>query len=119
MKKILYYVLLGAISATFLVASYSKLTANPGAEAAFTTAHLPIWFMYFIGVAEACGVVGLWIKRLTIAAACGLFIILAGAIIITAIYVSVPEALFPLVTATLLGVIVWLHCKNRAIAAPL
>jgi len=110
-QKIIYYVLLVIVSVLFLVASYSKLTANAGAEASFTLAHLPIWFMYFIGIAELLGAIGLWIRCLQIYAATGLFIILAGAIVITAVFVSVPEALFPFGTAIFLGIILWLQNK--------
>ncbi|MDD5318546.1 MAG: DoxX family protein [Candidatus Pacebacteria bacterium] len=109
-QKVIYYILLVLVSAIFLVSAYAKLTGNASAEAAFTVAHLPIWFMYFIGVAELCGAVGLWIRSLQIYAASGLFIILAGAVVVTAIYVSVPEALFPLGTAIALGII--LKCRG-------
>jgi uncharacterized membrane protein YphA (DoxX/SURF4 family) len=117
-KKVIYYVLLVLISGLFLVASFSKLTGNPGAEAAFTVAHLPVWFMYFIGVAEVLGVIGLWIRSLQIYAASGLLIILAGAIIVTAAYVSAPEALFPFATGIALAIAVRLrHSTARQPAA--
>jgi hypothetical protein len=115
-QKIVYYILLVLVSGLFLVASYAKLTGNAGAAASFTVAHLPIWFMYFIGVAELLGVIGLWVRPLAVYAASGLFVILAGAIVVTAVFVSVPEALFPLVTAIVLGIIVKLG-KKRAFPA--
>jgi uncharacterized membrane protein YphA (DoxX/SURF4 family) len=111
-QKIIYYILLVLVSALFLVASYAKLTGNSGAEASFTMAHLPVWFMYFIGAAELLGVIGLWIRCLQIYAATGLSIILAGAVVVTAAFVSVPEALFPLATAIALTAIVWLRNKS-------
>lgn len=116
-QKIIYYVLLVLVSGLFLVASYAKLTGNAGAAASFTMAGLPVWFMYFIGAAELLGVIGLWIDRLHAYAAAGLFIILAGAVVVTAVFVSVPEALFPIGTAVALGAIVWLHGKKKAVAA--
>jgi putative oxidoreductase len=116
-QKIVYYVLLVAVSALFLVAAYSKLTANPGQEAAFTVAHLPVWFMYFIGVCELLGVIGLWMPKLQKLAACGLSVILVGAIVVTAVFVSVPEALFPLVTLVVIWVVVKLGKKGTAASA--
>jgi len=116
-QKIVYYILLVIVSALFLVASYSKLTGNAGAEAGFTLAGLPVWFMYFIGTAELLSVIGLWIARLQRYAATGLSIILAGAVVVTAVFVSIPEALFPLATAIALAAIVWLHGKKMSAPA--
>lgn len=115
-QKIIYYILLIIVSALFLLASYAKLTGNAGAEADFTIVHLPVWFMYFIGIAELLGAIGLWIRCLQAYAAAGLSIILAGAVVITAAFFSVPEALFPLATAAVLGIIVWLHNKKAPVA---
>lgn len=111
-KKIIYYILLVLISALFLFSGYSKLSGNPMVEAGFAVAHLPIWFMYFIGAAEVCGVIGLWIPKLLKLAAWGLFIILAGAVVVTAIFQSVLFAVFPLVTAIILGIILKLSNKK-------
>lgn len=110
-QKTVYYILLIAVSALFLLAAYSKLTANPGAEASFTVAHLPIWFMYFIGICEFLGVIGLWIRSTQIWATAGLSIILLGAIVLTAAYFSVLEALFPLGTLVAMWIVVKLGKK--------
>ena len=92
--------LLGGI--TKLLMDSATLTADSG---------LPAAFLLFIGVCETLGALGLilpWAlnirRELTpIAAAC-LVIIMIGAVITTALTMSVVAALFPLVTGVLLAV---------------
>ena len=117
--KIAFYILLVLTSALFLFTSYDKLSGDPMAKAGFAVAHLSVGFMYFIGVCELLGAIGLWIPKLRNWAAAGLFIILAGAVITTAIFVSAVEALFPLIAAVLLALVVWLgNKKHSAPTAP-
>jgi len=110
--KVIFYILLVITTATFLFTSYDKLSGDPMAKAGFAVAHLPVWFMYFIGVCELLGAIGLWIPRLRNWAAAGLFVILAGAIVTTVIFVSVPFALLPLIVAILLALVIWLGNKK-------
>jgi hypothetical protein len=104
------------VSALFLFSAYSKLSGDPMAIAGFAQAHLPIWFMYFIGIAEVLGAIGLWVKKFRTWSIYGLIIILAGAIITTAIFVSLPMALFPLIVAILLGIISWLNKIKNSVS---
>jgi putative oxidoreductase len=115
-QKITYYILLVLISLLFIGASIPKLISSPQAIEGFSVAHLPIWFMYFIGVAEIVGVIGLWVRKYAAAAAYCLMIILAGAIITTAIFVSVVEAILPLVAAIILAIVLKLGKKRGAVA---
>jgi len=120
-QKIAYYILLALTSALFLFSGWSKLSAVPEAVQGFQVAHLPIWFMYFIGVCEMLGAIGLWLalgsnrtaRKLAEWAAYGLFIILAGAVVVSAVFVSVTTALFPLIVGIILWLVVWLG-KKRA-----
>jgi uncharacterized membrane protein YphA (DoxX/SURF4 family) len=119
-QKIAYYILLVLTSVLFIFSGYSKLVAVPQAVAGFQTAHLPIWLMYFIGVCEILGAIGLWMalgsnriaQKLATWATYGLFIILAGAVVVSVIFVDVPTALFPLVVGLVLWTIVWLGKKR-------
>ena len=123
-QKITYYILLVLTSALFLFSGFSKIAAGPEVVQGFQVAHLPIWFMYFIGACEMLGAIGLWLalgsnrtaRKLAELAAYGLFVILAGAVVVSAIFVSVPTALFPLLTAVILWIIVWLGKKRAALA---
>lgn len=111
-QKIAYYVLLILISLNFIAAAIPKLTNNDQAVQGFISAGLPLWFMYTIGVGELLGVIGLWTKKFFRYAYEGLFLVLLGAIGTTFAFVSHVEALFPLITAILLGLLVWLHNKK-------
>lgn len=116
-QKVIFYILLVIITALFLFTSYDKLSGDPMAKAGFAVAHLSVGFMYFIGVCELLGAIGLWIPKLRNWAAGGLFIILAGAIVTTAIFVSIPMVLFPLIAAVILALVVWLGNKNKVEAS--
>ncbi len=105
-QKIAYYILLVLISLGFLFAAYPKLVANPMSVAGFAQAHLPIWFMYVVGICEVLGVIGLWIRRTAMYAAGGLFIILAGAIVVTLIFSPPLLAIAPVLFAVVLFFVV-------------
>lgn len=74
---------------------------------------IPLWFIYFIGVAETLGAIGLvvpWLtgikKYLTPLAALGLFIIMIGAVSITLI--GQPSvAAFPLIVGILCAIVAY------------
>lgn len=116
-NKVVYYVLLVLVSALFLFAAYPKLVADPAAVQGFAQAHLPVWFMYFIGICELLGVIGLWITKTQKWAAWGLLIIMAGAVITTVIFQTVGMAILPLVVGIVLWYILHLN-KKRGAAAP-
>jgi putative oxidoreductase len=122
-QKISYFVLLAITSALFVFTGYSKLASVPQVVQGFQVAHLPIWFMYFVGICEILGAIGLWFgvasnatsRKISLWAAYGLYIILAGAVITSAMFVSVSSAVFPLLVGVIIGVIVWLGNKRTAI----
>jgi len=111
-QKVVYYVLLVIISALFLFSGISKLFPSQMVITGFAVAGLPIWFMYLIGVGEVLGGIGLWVRPVFRYAYEGLFIILIGAIGVSAAYVGLLTAIFPLVVAILLGIIVLLNAKR-------
>ena len=108
LQKITYWTLLTLISLAFIMAGVTKIAAEPMVVAGFTIAHLPIWFMYFIGVAEILGAIGLWIPKLSRYAMGGLTIILVGAIVVTAIFQSVALAFMPFAYILIFGIILWM-----------
>jgi uncharacterized membrane protein YphA (DoxX/SURF4 family) len=112
-QKVSYYVLLVMTSLLFLFAGYSKMVGVPAQIQSFTVAHLPIWFMYFVGACEILGAIGLWIPKLQTWAAYGLSIILIGAVVTSAIFVNVSAAALPLIVGVILSCILWLG-KKRA-----
>ncbi len=98
----------------FLASGFPKITGDPMAAAGFAQAHLPLWFMYFIGIAEILGAIGLWVRRYSLAtyAAYGLWVILAGAVVTTLIFTTTQVfAIVPVVYGIILGIIFWLGKK--------
>src|SRR5262245_16165239 len=90
----------GVLAALFLFAGIMKLVLP--IEAMAGPVSLPGPFLRFIGVAEVLGGVGLvlpWLLKirpvLTPVAACGLVIIMIGAVAVTAVGGSLPGAAFP------------------------
>ena len=110
-QKIIYYVLLAVISGLFLFSGVPKLLTIPVVATSFTGIGLPLWFMHIIGVGEILGAIGLWIRPLFRYAYEGLFLVLAGAFGTTLVFLGLVMALFPLIVAILLGIVVWLHNK--------
>jgi uncharacterized membrane protein YphA (DoxX/SURF4 family) len=82
----------------------------------------PITFLYFIGLCECLGALGLLLPglfrirtRLTSLAAAGLTIIMIGATTVTVVSMSVPAAIFP----AIVGVVTAWIAYNRNSVAPI
>jgi len=112
-QKITYYVSLVLVSIMFLYSGIDKLLGDMVAVAGFQAIGMPVWFMYVIGAGEVMGAIGLWMRSTFRYAYEGLFLILAGAIVTTAVFMSAALALIPLVVAVILGTAVWLHAKQH------
>src|SRR5258705_2345260 len=70
----------GLLAALYLVASYPKLTSDPQAVEGFHHFGYSDGFRMFIGSCEFLGAIALFIPRLAFWSACGLFIIMLGAV---------------------------------------
>jgi hypothetical protein len=95
------------LAALFLFAGGYKLFA-PADQLAAAAPGMPVLFLRFIATMEILGALGLLLpglfgikQFLTPLAASGLVIIMIGAVVVTAITVSVPAALFPLAVGVL------------------
>jgi len=100
-----------ALAVLFLFAAVTKLVMDSAAMSEVSAqSGLPAVFLRFIGVCELLGGLGLilpWALKIRreltpIAAAC-LLIIMGGAVVTSALTVSVVAALFPLTTGVLLA----------------
>jgi putative oxidoreductase len=98
----------GLLAATFFFAGASKLVMSGEDMTSQMDLGIPVWFLRFIGVCEVAGALGLILPSvsrirtgLTALAACGLAVIMAGAVTTTAIAMDVPSASFPLVVGLL------------------
>ena len=93
-----------ALALVFLGAGSSKLIMSAEQMSANSEIDLPLWFLRLIGVCEVAGALGLILPSvsrirtgLTPLAACGLIVIMAGAVTLTALSMGVAPATFPLV----------------------
>jgi uncharacterized membrane protein YphA (DoxX/SURF4 family) len=96
------------LALVFLFAGSMKLIMPIEAMTAQMSVPLPGLFLRFIGVAEVAGALGLILpglvriqKRLTPVAACGLIIIMVGAVVVTLISGGIAGAIVPLVVGLL------------------
>ena len=101
----------GLLAALFLFAGAMKFIIPAEALQQGPVA-LPLWFMYFIGVCEIAGALGLLLpgitrirRELTTTAAVGLVCIMAGAVTVTIEGGSVGGALVPFVVGAILAIV--------------
>jgi hypothetical protein len=112
----------GALALLFLFAGVSKLVMSAEQMTADMDIGLPIWFLRFIGVCEVAGALGLILPGvsrirtgLTALAACGLVVIMIGAVTVTAIEGPAAAATLPLVV----GIAAAFIAYGRTYLAPL
>jgi len=77
------YVLRGlcfSVSISFLAVEIGKLTHDADMRQFFLESGFPVWFMYFVIIAEILGATGLFFTKLIVPAALGLAILMFGAI---------------------------------------
>jgi putative oxidoreductase len=68
------------VALVLLPAGSAKLAGVAQLHASFAVLGLPVWFGYFIGACEVAGAVGIFIRKLSIAAASGICVIMLGAV---------------------------------------
>ena len=97
------WIVQGLLAVVFLFAGGMKLVMPLEELTKGAPVQLPGLFLRFIGVCEVDGALGLILPSvsrirtgLTPLAACGLIVIMVGAVVSTAIAMSVPAATFPL-----------------------
>jgi uncharacterized membrane protein YphA (DoxX/SURF4 family) len=69
-----------SVSISFLAVEIGKLTHDAEMRQFFLESGLPVWFLYFVIIAEIFGAIGLFFSKLIIPAASGLAILMVGAI---------------------------------------
>jgi putative oxidoreductase len=105
--NITLWVLQGLLAAFFVVASAApKLIGHESAAVGFDLIGWGDWFMYFVGVLELAGGVGLLIPRLSGLAAIGLSLLMIGAAVFNAAILDFPVAT-PLILLALAAFVAW------------
>lgn len=102
------------LSLTFLFAGSTKFIMSVEQMNSMSKISLPGWLIHFIGVCEILGAIGLilpWLlgikPKLTPLAACGLVVIMIGAVTLTVAGGDILPALFPLVVGLLAAFVAW------------
>ncbi len=86
----------------FAAAGIAKLMGVEEVHTSFAIMGLPVWFGYFIGLSEALGAVGLWLRKLSFYVASGLLIIMLGAIYFHLRFDEIPTAIPAVILSALL-----------------
>jgi putative oxidoreductase len=107
-RNLIVWIVSVLLALEFVFSSVPKLLANPIMVDMFNKVGLGLWFMYFTGVLEIVGAVGILIPRFSLQAACLLAIIMLGAIIAQFARIHT-GALPPIVTLLLTLVVVWIR----------
>jgi uncharacterized membrane protein YphA (DoxX/SURF4 family) len=117
-SNITLWVIQGVLAALFLFAGISKFLMPP--EEMTKGTGFPVGFLYFIGVVEALGALGLILPMLlrikpalTPVASAGLAIIMLGAVVTTVRMGALSMTVMPAVIAALLLLVAW---KRRSTA---
>ena len=102
------------LSLTFLFAGSTKFIMTVEQMNSMSKIPLPGWFIHFIGTCEILGALGLilpWLLGikpvLTPLAACGLVVIMIGAVTLTIAGGDILPALFPLIVGLLAVFVAW------------
>ena len=78
--KYLLWAAMGIVTAVMVVGGLAHLIDAEMSHDSFTRLGLPSWFGYFIGACEVAGGVGLWFRKTSWLAACGIAVIMVGAL---------------------------------------
>lgn len=101
------------LTLAFLGAGIMKLIGAEDAKQSFEGFGYPIPFMYFVGLCEVAGAIGLWLRRFSYAAKVCFILLMAGAVLTHLLFDTIQEAVPPLVLIILTAVTLMLHRKER------
>ena len=112
-KSKVQMVVTALLSLVFLLTGIMKLTGAEMVKEGFEGWGYPIIFMYFIGLCEVAGAIGMWLRRFSYAAKVCIIILMAGAVLTHLVFDTFQEAVAPIVLIILTAVALWLHRKER------
>jgi putative oxidoreductase len=118
-RTIAYWILAGLPALVFLFGSYLKLTGAQFEIDAFKNFGYSLSFMYFIGVCELLGALGLLLgqvidKRLPRLASVCLLMLLVGILYTHAIHPPLLASIPAIVLTSMLGAFLWLTKSGEA-----
>lgn len=117
--SVVYWLLAIVIAFVYLPAGAFKLMSAAEMLDTFTRFGYPLWFMYFIGVCEILGSLGVLIgpfinAKLPRLAAAGLMVIMIGAIVSHLIFDPPTAALMPAFMIAVLSTFIYVETKRHA-----
>lgn len=113
-KSKVQMVLTVLLTLMFLLTGIMKLAGAEQARQAFEGFGFPAAFMYFVGLCEVAGAVGLWLRRFSYAAKVCLILLMAGAAGTHLVFDTMTEAAAPIILIVLIAVTLALHHKEPA-----
>ena len=89
-----------------LIFGATKLIGQASLTKEFTEVwHFPLWFMYFVGVAQVLGAVGLFTRQLRMPASLAMALIMIGAIVTTIISGQIANVIICIIVLVLCMVV--------------
>lgn len=89
-----------------LIFGITKLIGQADLTKEFTEVwHFPLWFMYFVGVAQVLGGIGLFTRQLRMPASLAMALIMIGAMVTTIISGQIPNVIICFVVLVLCMVV--------------
>ncbi len=101
------------LALAFLLSGIMKLTGAEQIRQGFENWGYPIIFMYFIGLCEVAGAIGMWLRRFSYAAKVCIILLMAGAVLTHLVFDTFKEAMAPIILIILTAVTLMLHRKER------
>ena len=103
------------MSLIFLASGFAKLLSLEFELAAFARWGYPEGFMYFIGILEVAGALGLWLRKLTALAGLGLAVLMLGAVATHALHHEWPMLALASAFFAVAAIYTW---RNRRLLLP-
>ena len=101
------------LTLAFLLSGIMKLTGAEEIRQGFENWGYPIIFMYFIGLCEVAGAIGLWLRRFSYVAKICILLLMAGAVLTHLVFDTFKEAMAPIILIILTAVALVLHRRER------
>jgi uncharacterized membrane protein YphA (DoxX/SURF4 family) len=101
------------LTLAFLLSGIMKLTGAEQIRQGFENWGYPVIFMYFIGLCEVAGAIGMWLRRFSYAAKVCIILLMAGAVLTHLAFDTFKEAMAPIVLIILTAVALVLHRREH------
>lgn len=112
-KSKIQIVLTALLTLAFLGSGIMKLTGAEQLKQGFESWGYPLIFMYFIGLCEVAGAMGIWSRRFSYIAKICFITLMAGAVMTHLFFDTIKEAMPPIILLVMTTAALKLHHKER------